>query len=479
MKMLITVAKLPRFQFIMDNQTDKLRFIEKLVSRFKDAEEILVADPTGLTYNYFPQFLGQSKQEALSKTPLRIPKAIVEEYNIKAQEDWEVGDPAIDPDSTATLKLQLTHWIEKSVFGQEVDFTEDDIINIIATHGEPELGKFVYSIVTNGKLDPTQPSVQKRFSTPRTDVGLKITEPADKILKIESLKPVDIVTAILEAVNGDAELDGEEALLFADELLLPVTHFKDGNVYEVKVAPWALDYFGKIMIQTTAEVLPLEPLVLSQIKFSATDVLTDENNRYHYNLNTGDSVFLLVNATGITRPYQVKLVETTQGDAQPTGRFASITGLVTLNPGVNIIPFTAPAGATTDMDTGVAFVNKETTAWKDETQTEVFSVSRGINFHNPAIVMPLQTLGGANMYGRDDAVADGIPVSWNNRPDNYDTKVLEWSCDVEDAVIIVQDPTNLSSVSVKLPDTVIVGDIVTTTLTTDAGAVTFQTELMG
>lgn len=476
MKMLITVAKLPRFQYIMDNQTDKLRFIEKLIARFKDAEEILVADPTGLTYNYFPQFTGETKQEALSKTPLRIPKAIVEEYNIKAQEELAEGAPAIDFDSTATLKLQLTYWIEKSVLGQEADFTEDDIINLIATHGEPELGKFVYSIQTNGKLDPTQPSIQKRFSTPRTDVSLKITEPVDKILKIENLNPVEIIKAILEAVNGEAEIDGEEPLLFADEILLPVTHFKDGNVYEVKVAPWALDYFGKIIIKTTAV---LEPLELSQIKFSATNVLTDENNRYHYNLNAGDNVFILVNATGITKPYQVKLVETTQGGAPATGRFASVTGLVTLNPGVNIIPFTAPAGAITDMNTGVAFVNKETTSWMHETQTEIFSVSRGINFHNPAIIMPLPTLGGAGMYGRDEAVADGIPVSWNNRPDNYDTKILEWSCDVEDAVILVQDPTNLSSVNVKLPGTVIVGDIVTTTLTTDAGVSTFQTQLMG
>ena len=349
MKMLINVAKLPRFQFIMDNQTDKLRFIEKLTSRFKDAEEILVVDPTGLTYNYFPQSVGQTKQEALSKTPLRIPKAIVEEYNVKAQEDWEVGDPAIDPDSTATLKLQLTYWIEKSVLGQEADFTEDDIINIIATHGEPELGKFVYSIVTNGKLDPTQPSVQKRFSTPRTDVGLKITEPADKILKIESLKPVDIVTAILEAVNGDAELDGEEALLFADELLLPVIHFKEGQVYEVKVAPWALDYFGTIYIN------------VSQV--------------------------------------------------------------------------------------------------------------------TPEPSFPLQTLIGDSTIERETSVDVGFSVAWGNWNAEIETDVLEWACDVPDSVITIVDPLTSNSVRIKLPDTIMAGDVVTTTLTTDAGAVTFQTTI--
>lgn len=362
MNKLISLNKLPRFQYIIDNQTDKLRFIDGLVARFKTAEEIHVVDPTGLTYNYHPQLPTQSKEQALAATPLRIPKAIVDEYNEKAQADKLPDAPSIDFDSVETLKLQLMYWIEKSVLGESATFTEDDVIVITAAHGKPELGKYVYQITQNGKLDPTRPANQHRFSNPRTNINVNVLALGAKELTVKSLSPAGIIADILKQINGEDVGAANTQTLFADELILPVTHFSAGHTYFIMLAPWALDYYGQIMVK----------------------------------------------------------VEAPEGGIPPVDDLEAVI---------------------------------------------------------PEPSFPLQTLVGDSTIGQGFSVVDGFAVGWGNWNAEIETDVLEWACDVPDSVITIVDPLTSNSVRIKLPDTIMVGDVVTTTLTTDAGTVTFQTTI--
>lgn len=358
MNKLISLNKLPRFQYIIDNQTDKLRFIDGLVARFKTAEEIHVVDPTGLTYNYHPQLPTQSKEQALAATPLRIPKAIVDEYNEKAQADKLPDAPSIDFDSVETLKLQLMYWIEKSVLGESATFTEDDVIVITAAHGKPELGKYVYQITQNGKLDPTRPANQHRFSNPRTNINVNVLALGAKELTVKSLSPTGIIADILKQINGEDVGAANTQTLFADELILPVTHFSAGHTYFIMLAPWSLDYYGQIMVK----------------------------------------------------------VEAPEGGIPPVD----------------------------DLDAVIP---------------------------DPLITVPAT-------ISRALAVSTGITAVWANHELSTGAKVTAWTCDVDDAVISTPENITKKTAVIVLPESVLVGDVITTTLTTDKGTVSGQTTLI-
>ena len=363
MNNIITPVKLPRFQYIINNQTDRRRFLDKVLERWVGAEEIYVFDPTGLNYNYFPRFPAETKEQALSRRPVTIPKTKVDEYNQALLEQDPAPETPIDFDSVDVLIGQLTHWTETTILVSDEPYTEDDIIVILSGHGTPEHGKFIYSFTKDGKIsDATQPK-QQRMSNMRDDVQTLVdriideTKVVDNVLIVTSTTHSEVRKQIAELLNGNLEdlgvelAKGEVPLVFADDLVIPMTHLKDGQTYPADLATTALDFYGRVY----------------------------------------------------------------------------------------------------------------------------FSVDKS---QAPAPVLVVPTLTVASQFSRDEAVATGIPATWANAGLTPENVVVTWSTDVEDAVIEHIDPLDLTAAVIKLPDSVLVGDEVTITLTTDGGTVTATVTLI-
>lgn len=267
MKQIIRGAKLARMQTILATQTDKQRFADKIKERFKDAEEIIVVDPTGINFHYFPRMADESQQVAMSRPPLAILKSLVEQYNAELLE--EQPEEEHDLDSVEVLTAHLEHWVDKYVKKADVTLTENDIVEIITVYGFRDLGKFIYHYSENGLLDLTLGAKQKRFSSIRTDIASKVTT-----VTVTSLKEHEIRDQLVAAVNGDALTDGTVPLLFADDLVLPTTHFKDGQTYQVGIANTSFDYYGSLQMTVTlgavTEPPVTEPTPATLLTVSAT-----------------------------------------------------------------------------------------------------------------------------------------------------------------------------------------------------------------
>lgn len=255
MKQVIRGEKLARMQVILATQTDKKRFADKIKERFADVEEIIVVDPSGINFHYFPRKEDETPVEAKAHSPLMISKKLVEEFNatlLKEQPDEEH-----DFDSVEVLTAQLTHWVDKTIVKADIEFTADDIVEITAAYGLPDHGKFIYHYAKNGLLNPYVDRSQKRFSNYRNH----IVDKAPGQIEVTSLIPLTITEQIAAAVNGDAKKDGTEPLLFPEDIILPVTHLKDGQTYVAQIADHALDYFGELEIVVTLETETEEPVV--------------------------------------------------------------------------------------------------------------------------------------------------------------------------------------------------------------------------
>ena len=248
MKQVIRGEKLARMQVILATQTDKQRFADKIKERFKDAEEIIVVDPTGINFHYFPRKEGETQAVAKSRNPLMIPKKLVEEFNANLLKDQP--DVEHDFDSVEVLTAQLTHWVDTSIVKADIQFTLDDIVEITAAYGSPDHGKFIYHYAKNGLLDPYADRSQKRFSNYRNDVADQVTEQ----IEVGSLIPLTVATQIAAAVNGAAKKDGTDPLLFPEDIILPVTHFKDGQTYVARIADHALDFYGELEIAVALQL---------------------------------------------------------------------------------------------------------------------------------------------------------------------------------------------------------------------------------
>ena len=257
MKERILGAKLARLQTIILTQTDKQRFIEKVKERYTGAQEIVVVDPTGIYFHYFPVFAGETAAEAMKKRPLTVSKKLVDDYNTAAQAALPEGAPALDLDSLETLTAHLDHWVDTTILKTDTVFTEDDLVQITAVYGKPSLGKFVYDYAKNGLLNPLALLQQRRFSNPRLDVAASLTSP----VTVTSLSPLEVAAQIVTLINDDAVTDGSVPLLFADDIIIPVTHLKDGQTYSATVKDSALDYFGRIDFKVVLE----EPVVATTL----------------------------------------------------------------------------------------------------------------------------------------------------------------------------------------------------------------------
>jgi len=247
MKQVIRGAKLARMQVILATQSDKQRFADKIKERFKDAEEIIVVDPTGINFHYFPRKADESKQVAMTRPPLSVLKSLVEEYNAKLLEDQPEEEH--DFDSVEVLTAHLNRWVDKYITKADITFTENDIVEITAAYGFPDNGKFIYQYSENGLLDPTVGAKQKRFSNYRNDIKESIVG----ALQVTSLIPLTVTEQLAAAINGEAETDGTEALVFPEDIQLPVTHFKDGQTYVAYLKNTALDFYGEFEFTVALE----------------------------------------------------------------------------------------------------------------------------------------------------------------------------------------------------------------------------------
>ena len=251
--------KLLRLSYIITNQSDRQRFIEKLKEAYTDATKIDVTDIGGLRLEYKPSFGNKSRN------PLRIPKSVVEEFNVDLLDD----DPEADVDALDTLKAQLDHWIELCVNGSAVTgFTNTDFVELITFAGPDNLRRFIYNVGKDALIDTTVIARQNRFSNVRTDIATKIqdtTDPdaeikvVDGVVIVNTLVARDIISALLTVVGNEdipeePEVDDfENPHLFYDDIELPVTHFKNGRTYIAKICPFALDYYGQIEFKVEIE----------------------------------------------------------------------------------------------------------------------------------------------------------------------------------------------------------------------------------
>ncbi len=263
MSVQIKGGKLLRLNYIIANQSDRLRLIAKLKAAYAEADIIKVADLGGLTFEYKP-YTGEE-----TRNPFRIPKKFVEEYNAQLVEDANEAEEEVpDLDSLEVLKGQLDYWVEQSVGGESVVFTENDIVAIEAVSGQSDFGRFVYSFAQNGLLDPTIIGRHKRFTAERVDIKTKIVDTdeeeqgdeeeekiwsiIDGVVIIDSINPREIIEALVEAV-GNAEVpedatweDYDTPVLFPEDIWLQPTHFKRGFSYTANIQSIALDYYGQI-----------------------------------------------------------------------------------------------------------------------------------------------------------------------------------------------------------------------------------------
>lgn len=467
MKQVIRGAKLARMQTILDTQTDKQRFANKIKERFVDAVEVIVVDPTGINFHYFPRMEDEDKAFAMARPPLSISKLLVEQFNAKLVEDAPEEDH--DFDSVEVLVAQLNHWVDTSITKADVVFTADDIVELTTAYGLPDTGKFIYQYTQNGLLDPSLGGKQKRFSNYRSDIQEKTLGEA---VVVTSLIPLTVTEQIAATINGEAKVDGSEALLFPEDILLPVTHLKDGQTYRGAISSYALDFYGQIDVKVKL-VEEVEQLFLEQIKFSYDSTWSSPDIRYKQHINEGDQFNILIMASGITKPFAAKLFE-----SYGEGQFASITGAITLHPGLNVIPYTAPSDII-DGQAILAVVNKEALEWADENQTVEYSSSRTAIFHKPAIVPIQPVISGPSQFPLNDAITVGIPMAWTNSQMDYSSKIIDWVCDVDGATLDYNDPFSLTAAKFTLPNTVQADDTVTITLTTDGGTATKQVKLMG
>ena len=256
MSVQIKGGKLLRLNYIIANQSDRLRLIAKLKQGYAEADAIKVNDLGGLTFEYTPS-IGEE-----ARNPLRIPKKLVEEYNAQLVEDANENEGNVpDFDSLEVLKGQLDYWVEQAVGGESIAFTENDIVAIEAVAGKVGVGRFVYSYAQNGLLDNTIIGRQKRFTSTRVNIATKIvdTEEGDEentiingVVVINSLNTSEIIEKLISAV-GNPEIPEEATwedfntpVLFPEDIWLPVTHFKSGQTYTANIQSTALDYFGQI-----------------------------------------------------------------------------------------------------------------------------------------------------------------------------------------------------------------------------------------
>ena len=253
MSVQIKGGKLLRLNYIIANQSDRLRLIAKLKQSYAEADAIKVNDLGGLTFEYTPS-IGEE-----TRNPLRIPKKLVEEYNAQLVEDANENEEDVpDFDSLEVLKGQLDYWVEQAVGGESIVFTENDIVAIEAVAGKVGVSRFVYSYAQNGLLDNTIIGRQKRFTSTRVPLTTKI---GNTPLVVNTLNGHDIIAKIVTAaqntvVDEDATyLDYDDARLFPEDIELPVTHFVDGKIYTVTLSSNSLDYTGSfdISIDLSAE----------------------------------------------------------------------------------------------------------------------------------------------------------------------------------------------------------------------------------
>lgn len=476
MNELLPKEKLVRFGQVVNQQSDNIRFADKLYERVKDAESILVKDPTGLHFYYFPKFEGETDAQAFAGRPVAIPKAFVEKFDeeaIKEAAESEVPKE-VDLESTEHLKAQVKAWIDTSVLGEEIEYTEDDLIRFISSHGTPEKGKFVVTVAKNGKLDSTARAEQKRFSSDRTDIQEKIKELAIAEIVVGGANFDEVRKQLSELFTFE---DGKD--LYQSDIILPMTHMREGQTYIASVSPYSFDYFGQFYFKIAKpdEDDQEELLEISQIKFSHDGKSSDVDNRFMSNLNSGDMIFIVFDASGITKPVKASLVEvTTQGEKR--GVFESVEKVITVTPGMNVIPYTVPVLQGSFSGVPLAIVNKEASSWEAPERANIYTVSRGINFHSPSVEPVTPILSSPLELTLEDA-SSGINSMWNNFNANadYSFKKIEWSCNILGSSIEILDTSNETSVRVILPETFkpTENTTVVITLETDAGTVTTET----
>ena len=206
MSVQIKGGKLLRLNYIIANQSDRLRLIAKLKQGYAEADAIKVNDLDGLTFEYTPSIGDEARN------PLRIPKKLVEEYNAQLVEEANINEEDVpDFDSLEVLKGQLDYWVEQAVGGESIVFTENDIVAIEAVAGKVDFGRFVYSYAQNGLLDNTIIGRQKRFTSTRVNIVTKIvdTEEGDEentiidgVVVINSLNAREIIEKLVSAVGN-------------------------------------------------------------------------------------------------------------------------------------------------------------------------------------------------------------------------------------------------------------------------------------
>lgn len=264
--------KLLRLNYIVANQTNRTRLINKLKGSYTEATAIEVKDLGGMVYEYKP-FFGEK-----TRNPFRIPKKIVEEYNVQLIEDANENELEIpDIDSLAVLKAQLDYWLEQSVLGETIEFTNTDLVAINVVSGEDATSNFVYTYAKDGLLDSSIIGRQKRFNVVRLNVGdviaaadaesienEKLIEINDGAIVIDSTHAHEIMDILIEVI-GKPEINEEdgwdaydEPMIFAEDIALPVTHFVPGFAYTATIRNEALDYYGLIDFRIYKEPIPPE-----------------------------------------------------------------------------------------------------------------------------------------------------------------------------------------------------------------------------
>lgn len=254
MRKQITGDKLERLNYLFENESNAKELSDALIAKsITGATATNVKEVGGSHLEYRFRLAADTETSWLKKRAIRITKKFIEDYNQALQGAYDAAVVAgltpeePDFDSDETHIAQATAWIRQSVKGtkHEIDSGVDKV-EIVALSGKVDEANFLIEVQEAGLVADHGKKHQQRIKLERLNIADFI--PVEGIT-VTTLDHTDARWEILAALSLPEALEGEEfeiRRLFLEDILLPMTHLKDGHRYVAVISSAALDYYGEI-----------------------------------------------------------------------------------------------------------------------------------------------------------------------------------------------------------------------------------------
>lgn len=304
MRKQITGDKLERLNYLFENESNAKELSDALIAKsITGATASNVKEVGGSHLEYRFRLAADTETSWLKKRAIRITKKFIEDYNQALQGAYDAAVVAgltpeePDFDSDETHIAQATAWIRQSVKGtkHEIDSGVDKV-EIVALSGKVDEANFLIEVQEAGLVADHGKKHQQRIKLERLNIADFIPEEG---ITVTTLDHAGATLEILAALNLPEALEGEEfeiRRLFLEDILLPMTHLKDGHRYVAVISSAALDYYGEIQFSVAKEPENSEPVYPSMMRATY-----DTNMGVVGSDGTGNSYLLLDEFDPLTR----------------------------------------------------------------------------------------------------------------------------------------------------------------------------------